>query len=255
MDPYLEDRNFWRGFHHHLAEFIHDFLNQTLSARYYADIEIRIVQEEIGISTTSRYPDVSIVERRPYASQAVAVAAPASPIKREVIIPGESKLRSVRVLTVEDHRLVTAIEILSPINKRGVELKKYRRKRSNILQASVHLVEIDLLRGGTRPGVELNEPPLETDYVLLVNRVSNGFTRESEIWPVALNEPLPNLPIPLLAPDPDVILDMHTALATIYDRARYALRMDYTQPVPSPGLRPEMLAWLDEFKPFDIISP
>lgn len=249
MDPYLEHNHFWRGFHQHLAEFIYDFLNQTLSARYYADVEIRSVQEDIGISTTNVYPDVSIWENQPPSSYHTAtVATPAAPIKREVVIPGESKLRSVKIFAVENHRLVTSIEILSPINKREPQLRKYRRKRSNILQAAVHLVEIDLLRGGVRPGVELHTPPLQTDYVLLVNRVSSGFTRESEIWPIALNEPLPLLPIPLLPPDADIILDGGAALQKIYERSRYALRIDYSQPVPPPALRLEMAAWLEEFK-------
>jgi len=237
MDPYLEQNTFWRGFHHLLADEIVVQLNQLMSERYYADLEVHTVMEEIGISTTHGYPDVGVVERQPQAAPyGTALAAPAAPLKREVIIPGESKLRSVRILTVENHRLVTSIEILSPINKREPQLRKYRRKRSNIIQAAVHLVEIDLLRGGTRPGVELHEPSLDTDYVLLVNRVSSGFTRASEIWPVALNEPLPLLPIPLLPPDADVILNLGTALVKIYERSRYALRIDYSQAIPPPAL-------------------
>jgi len=249
MDPYIEDKNIWRGFHHVLADEIVVQLNQLMSGRYYADVEVHTVLEEIGISTTHVYPDVVVIERQPQATpRGGAVTAPEAPIKRQVMIPGQSKLHWVNVFTIKDHQLVTSIEILSPINKRGSELTKYRRKRSNLLNTSVHLVEIDLLRGGTRPGVELNEPPLETDYVFLVNRAEGMFTRESEIWPVALNEPLPKLPIPLLPPDPDVILDLGVAIEKIYDRSRYGFRIDYSQPVPPPTLRPEMAAWLHEFK-------
>ncbi len=50
-----------------------------------------------------------------------------------------------------DLRLVTVIELLSPANKergsKGWEL--YRRKQEDVLKSDVHLVEIDLLRGGT----------------------------------------------------------------------------------------------------------
>jgi hypothetical protein len=61
---------------------------------------------------------------------------------------------------------------------------------------------------------------------------------------VALNQPLPRLPVPLLDVDPDVILDLGRAIAVIYERAAYARRIDYGQPVPPPNLRPDMAAWL-----------
>ena len=111
----------------------------------------------------------------------------------------------------------------------------------------MHLVEIDLLRGGKRPGREVNEPPLDADYILLVNRYrAEGEARISEIWPVALNEPLPLLPIPLLPPDPDVVLDLNEAIRSVYARGAYERRIDYQRPVPPPELRPEMAAWLKE---------
>jgi hypothetical protein len=47
-------------------------------------------------------------------------------------------------------RLVTAIEVLSPTNKAQGEHGRdlYIRKQQEILGGKVHLVEIDLLRGG-----------------------------------------------------------------------------------------------------------
>ncbi|MFQ5593908.1 MAG: DUF4058 family protein, partial [Anaerolineae bacterium] len=153
-------------------------------------------------------------------------------------------------LTVTD-QLVTSIEILSPYNKRpGAGLEEYRRKRSQLLSSPVHLVEIDLLRGGERPGREVSEPPLDTDYILLVNRYRAGEEgRISEIWPATLNEPLPGLPVPLLLPDPDAALDMTAAVAAIYARAGYDWRINYEQPVPPPELRPEMTTWVDQHLP------
>ena len=46
--------------------------------------------------------------------------------------------------------LVTVIEILSPINKREPNLSKYRDKVTDMYQASVHVLEIDLFRRGVR---------------------------------------------------------------------------------------------------------
>jgi len=96
----------------------------------------------------------------------------------------------------------------------------------------------------------VNEPPLNADYVLLVNRRrSEGEVRISEIWPVTLGEPLPLLPIPLLAPDPDVPLDLNAAIQAVYARAGYDWRINYRRPVPLPELRPEAAAWLKQHLP------
>ena len=63
--------------------------------------------------------------------------------------------------------------------------------------------------------------------------------------PLYLQEPLPILPVPLLPPDPDVPLDLGHALAIIYDRSGYDLRIDYTQSPPGPALFAEDEAWLE----------
>jgi|GEM_PF-4617328 len=34
-----------------------------------------------------------------------------------------------------------------------------------------------------------------------------------DVWPLTLKDPLPILPIPLRFPDPDVVLDLSTAMA------------------------------------------
>ena len=58
--------------------------------------------------------------------------------------------------------LVTAIEILSPVNKRpGHEAhKSCLRKRRELLRSEANLMEIDLLRGGERPRLMSNRETL-----------------------------------------------------------------------------------------------
>jgi hypothetical protein len=197
-------------------------------------------------------PDVGIVEQSPWEAGpiAAAIAVTRAPVQRTVLLQDQIKLRAVQVHLTETGALVTSIELLSPYNKRfGEGLGEYRRKRLQILRSAVHLVEIDLLRGGTRPGREVDAPPLDADYILLVNRDRGGNVRVSEIWPVALNEPLPVLPIPLLAPDPDVPLELNDAIRSVYGRAGYDWRIDYRQPVPPPALRPAMATWLGQHLP------
>jgi hypothetical protein len=254
MDPYLEDSNIWPGFHHSLADEIKGQLNPHIGPKYYAEVEVRTVVEEISVATSQTiFPDAAILEQiatpapLPESSR-VAVAIPTAPVQRVVQVSNQIKLRAVQVFTTDDNQLVTSIEILSPFNKRsGQGLNEYRRKRTMILRSPVHLIEIDLLRGGERPGPEVNEPPLEAEYILLVNRGrGESDIRLSEIWPVALNEPLPLLPVPLLPPDSDVALDLAQAIKAVYTRAGYDWRINYKNPAPPPELRPEMDVWLEQ---------
>jgi hypothetical protein len=217
MNPYLEDREHWRGFHHYLADEIVKQLNPLIVPKYYADVEIHT---------------------------SIAVAIPDAPIHRAVELVGQFKLRTVQVYETATKRVVTSIEILSPANKTDEGFQKYRQKRSCLLRSMVHLVEIDFLRGGRRPDWEVADSPLDSDYVVLVNRAQKGDVRISSIWPVALNETFPTVLVPLLEGDPDVPLELSKVFATVYDSYYYALRIDYMQPVPVPELRPAMQQWL-----------
>lgn len=143
---------------------------------------------------------------------------------------------------METGLLVTAIEILSPVNKRpGHEaFAAYRRKRRDLLRSSVHLLEIDLLRAGRRP--PLVTPLPDAPYFVFLSR--SDQRPRVEIWPLKLQDPIPVLPVPLLEPDPDVPLDLGRAIRIIYDRAAYDLRIDYSQPPPKPDLPPEDARWV-----------
>jgi hypothetical protein len=254
MDPYLEDRHIWPGFHHSLAEEIKTQLNQQIGPKYYADVEVRTVMHEVGIASQRViYRDTAVFEQQskppaqPVEMSGTATATPIAPapVQRPATLPSQTRLRAVRIYVTETAELVTTIEILSPFNKQpGDGLEEYRRKRRAILQSPVHLVELDLLRAGQRPGAEVAYPPLDAEYILLVNRATVDETRLSDIWPVTLDQPLPVLPIPLLRPDPDVPLDLNGIIAIVYAKSGYSWRIDYTQPVPPPELRPETAEWL-----------
>jgi hypothetical protein len=247
MDPFLEDSEIWPGFHASLATKIKLMLNRSIGPKYYADVEIQSALQGVDIETgvdVQIRPDVSIFEPLDTApasiadSVGVALAEPA-PIIRPAVT--EARQYGVRVFVTRTSELVTAIEILSPINKRPhtTGLTQYRFKRDQLLASRVHLVELDLLRGGERPGLEVNDDPIDTDYIVLVNRAR--MKRPSAIWPVALNKKLPTIPIPLLPPDPDVLLELNAAVHEVYAESGYDWRMDYTRPVPNPPLRPAML--------------
>ena len=63
---------------------------------------------------------------------------------------------TVEIRNTENRQLVTAIEVLSPWNKRGDGYKEYLSKRRRLLHSTAHLMEIDLLREGER--VPMRQP-------------------------------------------------------------------------------------------------
>jgi hypothetical protein len=245
MDPYLERSENWSGFHHHLAEELMTMLNAQLDPKYFADVEVRSIVDDISIATSyDVYPDVSVLDLDLAALPAATVPSITAPLQRVAVPAERAKSRTVHVRLTGTKALVTTIAIFSPDNKRGRGLEQYRQKRERLLYSSVHLVELDLLRRGQRPGWEIADPPLETPYVCLVNRARYNAARISEIWPVALDTPLPTLPIPLLPSDADILIELQAALRQIYHRAAYARRIDYQADPPPPDLTPAEATWL-----------
>src|SRR5262249_38575067 len=139
--------------------------------------------------------------------------------------------------------LITVLELLSPSNKKsGPDREQYLAKRRQLISSPVHLVEIDLLRGGPRLPVE--DLP-DCDYYALVSRVEER--PRVGIWPVRLRDRLPVIPIPLRSPDPDARIDLQEVLHHLYDAAGYE---DYIYTgAPQPPLHPQDAAWARELLP------
>ncbi|UBF28812.1 DUF4058 family protein [Kovacikia minuta CCNUW1] len=245
MDPYLEGY-LWPDVHSALANKIRQHLTPLLRPNYTARLEVYLAEDpfpegEIGIL----YPDVEVLEtpqRQPPAQATVnhntlTITPPALslPVPQAVQV----RLTSVEIRDTAKNRLITSIEILSPVNKREPGLTTYRQKRQRLYQANVHLLELDLLRRGTRPFAQPRLP--DVPYCIALTRAQ---AKQTEIWPVELRDRLPVIPVPLQDPDPDVPLDLQAALSAIYDEAAYDLSLDYTQPPPPPVLSNADIEWL-----------
>ncbi len=99
-------------------------------------------------------------------------------------------------------------------------------------------MEIDLLRGGeAMPILGTIEP---SDYRILVSR--SASRPRAELYAFNLEQPIPVVGIPLKPGEAEIPLNLQTLLAGIYDRARYALTIDYTQ-TPIPPIRQTAQAW------------
>jgi hypothetical protein len=90
-----------------------------------------------------------------------------------------------------------------------------------------NLEEIDLLRGGQR--FPLVEPWPDIPYYLLVGRQSR--VPYCRVWPVHFHQVLPEIPVPVASPDPDVPLALQPLIEAVYQRSRYARRIDSTKPL------------------------
>lgn len=246
MDPYLENPRRWPGFHNDLAAEINAALNQVLDPRYVSSLTSSVAYEAVEIAPRRMIqPDVAVLRTATPADTSSTAVATRTAAPVESAIPWEIPLMLYRVeiLTTEEEMLVTAIEILSPANKRpgGETTLEYRRKRRDMFRSSAHLVEIDLLRAGERPPLE-EAVPIAPYYVTLSRAERRPIV---EVWPIQLSERLPTIPVPVLEPDPDVPLDLAAAVASVYERGAYARKIDYRQPPPAPPLSAEEAAWMD----------
>ncbi len=243
MDPYLEGY-LWPDVHSALANKIRQHLTPLLRPKYTARLEVYLTEDafpegEIGIL----YPDVEVLEapKRSTTDTTPGSTLTITPPKLSLPVPQavQVRLTTVEIRDTAKNRLVASIEILSPVNKREPGLTTYRHKRQRLYQADVHLLELDLLRRGTRPFAQPRLP--EVPYCIALTRAQ---AKQIEIWPVELPTPLPVVPVPLQEPDPDVPLDLQAVLDAIYDEAAYDLSLDYGQVPPPPAFSKEAVNWL-----------
>jgi hypothetical protein len=87
-----------------------------------------------------------------------------------------------------------------------------------------------------------DDPLPPAHYLVMLCKV--GERPNSSVWPISVRQPLPTIPIPLLAPDSPVPLDMGQALRTAYEWALYDLRVDYSRQ-PVPPLPPADTTWAE----------
>ena len=246
MDPYIEDPEIWSDFHLDLAAEIRTRLNQVIQPGYVARLTPRVTYEVVEVAKTRMIrPDIGLWQTQPRGKNpaTTAVVIPPAPTTSVVRLEVPLRLASVEIRKAGTLELVTAIEILSPVNKQPSHdaYHDYLRKRRELFRSSAHLLEIDLLRGGQRPPLE--EQVDNAPYYVTLSRADNRPV--VEVWPIQLAAKLPLLPVPLLEPDPDAPLDLAATVAAVYDRGGYATLIDYHRSPPAPKLTDAELSWLD----------
>lgn len=256
MDPYLEG-DLWQEFHDRFANQLSAQLMPLLSPKYVALLAKRYVLDspvlgvfDVGLPRII-YPDVHVVaipgvpSASPITTGAQvdnsatsAITTPTMELPSPMVVPQ----LYVEIRDVAQRQLVTVIEVLSPANKHGEGAREYNERRVELLATQAHLLEIDLLRGGARITLH-GEPTPAPYYVYLSRSQRRPFT---QIWSVGLRDRLPRVPVPLLAPDPDVPLDLQAALDACFNLVGYERLLDYAAAPPGPALMEPDLQWVAE---------
>jgi hypothetical protein len=232
MDPYLEPH--WPAVH---AIFIVETwrsLNRSLPADLSATVEERIAVDSDLDRENRANPDVFVYEPGssyvPAGDQAVSVDAPYC----LVVDLDPVKERFVRIIN-QDGQLITVIEFISPSNKINKGMDAYLEKRSELLAAGTHLVEIDLVRQGNWRA--LMKPHLCPAGAVSTYRATvriAGLPRRAYVYPIRLQDSLPEIQIPLRPTDPRLMLPLQPMIESIYTDGRYGRTVDYTRPLEPP---------------------
>ena len=264
MDPYLEDRHVWRGFHNGFASRFEELLNGSLPEGYYAETEIGFEVGIVGADEQRAFiTDIGMRPELEPAGGGTALAQPRTQISEgtfDFFVTAESyRVASVRIrdarVPIDDperHEIVTAVELFSPSNKRsGPDREQYELKRELLLSSDASFIEIDLLRSGRGfwddrdPGVRAQRVIRHDSHYLVT--VSRAWEREPRLrvqaFPVALTDVLPVIPVPLRQDEAEVPLDLQYCFDRTYDAGPYRRGgVNYADP-PTPPLPAELRPW------------
>ncbi len=245
MNPFLEQEDAWSDFHLRFITTAAEEIGKQVRPAYIVKVDRNVYVHELpedGLALLGR-PDIYLAEEsgEQRAARPTASAVVAAPTRARLVpLTITERQAFLEIRDGADRKLVTAIELLSPSNKEhGSDRDQYLAKRNRYLDTGVHLVEIDLLRGG--PRLPLHPAP-KGDYCVMVSRAEER--PEVGLWPIELRERLPVIPIPLTSAEHPAELDLQAVLHRVYDAAGYANYIYKFQPVPP--LLPEDQRWASE---------
>jgi len=250
MDPYLEDPIVFPDFHDRFNAYLSESLQPGLPEPYYAALGRRAW---VVISERFIGPDVNVVAPYRMTNRAAATAMATLEVSQPVVIhvPHDEQVETLVEIYIgrgNERRLVTAIELLCPANKKSGEKGRdlYLRKQAELLDSKTHLVEIDLLRGGEHttavPEKRLHRFVPRFTYHVCSHRWDHF--EDFLIYPIQLAEPLPTIQIPLLPGDGEVPVNLQQVLTRTYEAGPYHREIDYRADVPLPTLSEDEMRWV-----------
>jgi hypothetical protein len=199
MNPYLEQGDAWHDFHERFIPLVATLLGSQLRPRYIVKIDEHIYVHELAAESRRSVgrADISLGrgthEVAPGTGTGAVTGLLEAPAQVRLPAVDHERLSFVEIRDRKSRELITVVELWSPANKyAGPDREQYLAKRLEILNGPVHLVEIDLLRGG--PPLPADDRP-ECSYSVLVSRVERR--PHADFWPIALRERMPVIPVPV----------------------------------------------------------
>jgi hypothetical protein len=241
MDPYLEHPRLFPGFHRWLIMALAEDLNLALRPRYWVSVEERAYVAVPEVHLTVGVPDAMVVAGSDAPRKAGSAAVLERGLEVGVPVPETIRERYLEIHDATNRKVVTVVEVLSPTNKRrGPGLKEYLQKREAVVGSLTNLVEVDLLRAGTR--MPVLRPQGSYDYGIIVCRAKRAA--HAVLYSFSVRDPLPAFPIPLKPGDPDAALELGRVFNHAYESGSYDLMLDYSCE-PVPPLSKDDEAWAD----------
>ena len=242
MDPYLEHPSLWPDVHNRLIAALADDLSERVAPRYYVGLERRTYLLKADDLVFVGRPDIAVASAAEASVLAPPPATSVTVLEVEVPMQDEVSENFLEIHEVKTGKLITVLELLSPVNKLHKQgREEYERKRGYIFRSWTNLVEIDLLRAGDPMPVVGAQ--VRSDYRILVSR---GTRRpRASLIAFSLRQPIPTFTLPLLPGDDEPEVALNRIFHTLYRRARFDLRLDYTQ-MPVPPLAGADAAWAQE---------
>lgn len=213
MDPYLEDEAIWPQFQHQIVASLYQILLPGLVDRYRARINQRTYATEEPLFTS--------------------------------IIRQERTEEFIELRQRSDGRLVTLIDVPSPINKTLSQGRTaYHETRRMARTQNASLVEIDLVLQG-QPLLEYSREGLpEWDFAVTVTRCTQP--ERYEIYTSTLAKRLPRFKVPLAPDDRDTVLDLQATFSRAFDQANFSDLIDYAED-PSAKLSDTHQKWIADW--------
>ena len=260
MNPWLEQH--WGDVRHEIISRLADQIADRLPVDLFVTVQERVyvlpadgdeqqwvpdvATFDFGSDASRPSPEAGVVVATSPAGAAAAVVTPIRiTLTAEPVTEGVIEIRRLS----DDRPLVAAVEVFSPTNKRtAVGREQYLAKRTDYVRAGVHLVEIDLLRGGRHlVGVPAGRwrRAWDAPYKTTVRRGGPpgrpGLV--VDYYPIPLRQRLPPLPVPIGPGPADAVeVDLQLPIDHVYRRGRYDRQIDYAVP-PDPPLSPDDAAW------------
>jgi hypothetical protein len=245
MNPYLEQADIWDDFHQSFLTEMRNRLAAQAGKRYIVKLEAKVYLHELSSEERAFLGrgDIGVSHLGPAKTSVGASGVLEAPFRFQIPAVDEERSSYIEIRDRERRTLVTVIEMLSPANKySGPDREAFIAKRQNFLHGPINYVELDLMRGGPR----LPVPGLPAcDYCCVVRRAADS--RVGGSWPLGLRDPLPTIPVPLRAPDPDIQLNLQEILHAVYDTAHYENHIYLGS--PEPALTGADAEWAKQFVP------